>query len=316
MNIPWQADVLGGKFEYKIVEQGSDYSGPVQCAVVRLLCPNSRKALVYVHGFSDYFFQTQMAEEFVAHGYSFYAVDLRKYGRAYREGQRMFEVRDLAEYFPDIQAAIDAAKADGADEIVLMGHSTGGLTASLYMMREPDKLVKALILNSPFLDWNLKGIMRKAVPLVAAIGRIWPKMPVSSNGTIDYVQSLARHLGGEWDFDARWKPDIMPDVDAGWSRAINEGQRAVAKDHIHVPVLLMHSDKSAWPGDGRDAFSKSDGVLDVAKIAAAGRRLGDDITEVTIPDGLHDLVLSRSDVRRRVYHEIFAWLGQRMLLSI
>ncbi len=30
---------------------------------------------------SDYFFQTEMADQFNQHGYDFYALDLRKYGR-------------------------------------------------------------------------------------------------------------------------------------------------------------------------------------------------------------------------------------------
>lgn len=307
----WKPDILGKEFEYTLVNQGRDYSGDVRCAVVRRLAPEAKRAVVYVHGFSDYFFQKDMAEEFVGHGYSFYAVDLRKYGRALLSGQRMFEVRDMREYFPDIQAAIDIAKADGYAEIILIGHSTGGLSTSYYMETEPDPAVKALILNSPFLAWNLPAIMRKAiVPAVSFIGRFMPKIPVKSGGTIDYTRSLSRRLGGEWDFDSRWKPDIMPDVDAGWIHAIDSAQRALAKGKVRVPILLLHSDRNARPGDSADKFASSDGVLDVNLIADAGRRLGNNVTEITIPEGLHDLVLSRPAVRAQVYRTIFNWLKE------
>lgn len=310
----WQTDVLGAPFEYAIVDGGRDYSGCVQCAVVRCLARNAKRAVVYVHGFSDYFFQRQMAEEFVAHGYSFYAVDLRKYGRALTEEQRRFEVREMSEYFPDIQAAIDTAKAGGYGEIILMGHSTGGLSTSLYMATCPDDAVKALILNSPFLAWNLPAPMRRVVlPVVSFLGRFFPRIPMKSNGTIDYHRSLSKKMGGEWDFDSRWKPDIMPDVDAGWIHAIDSAQKILRKGGIKVPVLLMHSDKSAYPGDGPRAYSSSDGVLDVRLIAEAGRRLGNDVTEVTIANGLHDLVLSRREVRAEVYTTIFAWLKNEKL---
>lgn len=307
----WQADILGNGFEKKYITMPDDYSGHVRCTVVRLLCPGAKRAAVYVHGFSDYFFQADMAREFVAHGYSFYAIDLRKYGRSLMPGQKAFQVRDMAEYFPDIQDTIDTAKADGASEIVLIGHSTGGLTCSLFMMRRPDKAVKALILNSPFLSWNLPKVMTHYVmPVVKKIARVWPSLKLKSGGTIDYNRAISNRLEGEWDYNSDWKPDIMPDVDAGWIRAIDNGQKSLAGGQINVPVLLMHSDKSAWSGDGREAFTKSDGVLDVDKIAAVGRRLGPDVTEVTVKDGLHDLVLSRLSVRTAVYSTIFAWLGK------
>lgn len=310
----WQPDVLGSPFENIIVDGGRDYSGRVQCVVVRLLAQDVDKAVVYVHGFSDYFFQRQMAEKFAAHGYSFYAVDLRKYGRALIDGQRRFEVRDMKEYFPDIQAAIDIAKADGNEEIILMGHSTGGLSTSLYMAASPDAAVKGLILNSPFLAWNLPAIMRRViVPAVSFIGRFFPLIPMKSGGTIDYHRSLSKNMDGEWDFDSRWKPDIMPDVDAGWIHAIDSAQRALCKGGVKVPVLLMHSDRSAHHGDGPKAYASSDGVLDVRLISDAGRRLGENVTEATIAGGLHDLVLSRRDVRDIVYKTIFEWLKNEKL---
>ena len=313
-DMDWRTDVLGAPFEYAIVDGGRDYGGRVQCAVVRCLAQGAEKAVVYVHGFSDYFFQRQMAEEFVEHGYSFYAVDLRKYGRALTEGQRRFEVREINEYFPDIQAAIDTAKTDGYGEIILMGHSTGGLSTSLYMATCPDTAVKALILNSPFLAWNLSAPVRRiVVPVVSFLGRFFPRIPMKSGGTIDYHRSLSQKMDGEWDFDSRWKPDIMPDVNAGWIHAIDSAQKVLRKGGIKIPVLLMHSDKSAHHGDGPKAYSSGDGVLDVRLVAKAGRRLGGDVTEVTIEGGLHDLVLSRAEVREKVYNTIFEWLKNEKL---
>ena len=268
---------------------------------------------MYIHGFSDYFFQADLGRAFVEHGFGFYAVDLRRYGRSIMPGQRRFVVRDMSEYFPDIQAGIDAAKADSADEIVLVGHSTGGLSTTLYMQITPDPAVKALILNSPFLAWNVRSRLKSMfIPVIGAIGRKFPNIVVHSGGTIDYHRSLARNMNGEWEFDTQWKQDIMPDVDAGWVGAIDRGQRRAAWGTVKVPVLLMHSDKSAWHGDSDKAYSTSDGVLDVRKISRAGQLIGNNVQDVTITDGLHDLVLSRPDVRRKVYETIFSWLRQVM----
>ena len=105
----------------------------------------------------------------------------------------------------------------------------------------------------------------------------------------------------------------MPDVDAGWIHAIDSAQRELRKGKVKVPVLLLHSDKSAYPGDGAEAFACSDGVLNVKLIAEAGRRLGDDVTEVTVDNGLHDLVLSAPAGRAQVYETIFRWLKNENL---
>ena len=55
-------------------------------------------AVLYVHGFTDYFFQEHLAEHFAAKGYQFYALDLRKCGRSLRDGQTPHYVTDLALY--------------------------------------------------------------------------------------------------------------------------------------------------------------------------------------------------------------------------
>ena len=53
--------------------------------------------MLYVHGFSDYFFQTALADFFAARGLAFYALDLRKSGRARRPGpDRALRVRPRA----------------------------------------------------------------------------------------------------------------------------------------------------------------------------------------------------------------------------
>lgn len=114
----WMPDRLGDGLEMTFVPMPDDYSGAVRCAVIRKRLKGAERGVLYIHGFSDYFFQREMVDEFVDHGYSFYAVDLRKYGRSYMPGQKMFQVRDIREYFADIQAGIDRMKADGCGEVV------------------------------------------------------------------------------------------------------------------------------------------------------------------------------------------------------
>ncbi|MDE6499669.1 MAG: alpha/beta fold hydrolase [Rikenella sp.] len=124
------------EFTHTTLHFPDDYDGPVVATLIRASLPpaglDTGRAVLYVHGYVDYFFQTHMAEAFVARGYRFYAVELRKYGRSMLEGQHPNFARSMYEYYPDLTESIRRIVAEGATEVVLLGHSTGGLLAALY----------------------------------------------------------------------------------------------------------------------------------------------------------------------------------------
>ncbi len=323
---PWTPDILGNGFEKKYIVQPDDYSGPVCCTIVRLKAPvEAGKAapepkpgkigVLYVHGFSDYFFQADMARRFTEHGYDFYAVDLRKYGRSILSGQKKFQVRNLAEYFPDIKAAITQMGIDGITDIVLAGHSTGGLTCSLMMATEVPMQVKALILNSPFFDWNLPSAARRiGIPIISWLGRFLPTLPIHQPKNTEYARCLSNRYNGEWKYNQKWKPDCMPDVDAGWIRAIYTAQKTLRNaSPIEVPVLLLHSDRSVKKGAPSEEYMHGDAILDVDHISEAESYLGNNVTTVTVTGGMHDLALSRTQAREIFFREIFLWLQGQFL---
>ncbi len=312
----WRGDVLGGDYVCRTVAMPDDYSGKVVTTVVKKQSnPAGATAVLYVHGYNDYFFQKELGDSVVAHGYAFYAVDLRKYGRSYLDGQHRFEVKNMKEYFADIDSTLAVIKADGYRDVVLMGHSTGGLTTAYYMtVHNADRpQIKALILNSPFLDMNLSKFQEKfLVPFVSVMP--FKKMKINQGNSRAYAESLLKKYHGEWEYNTDWKLEISPAVTVGWISAIHRGHRFLhRKANVKVPVLLMHSDKSVYGSDWTPDHNAGDGVLDVADISKYGKRLGANVTEVTIADGLHDLVLSRPDVRQSVYKTIFDWMSGKNL---
>ena len=195
-----------------------------------------------------------------------------------------------------------------------MGHSTGGLITSSYMSETPDSIIRGLVLNSPFLDWNLSKWTERAVPVVAAAGKLFPDINISQGHSSAYSESLLRSAHGEWEYNTDWKQVNSPDVTAGWIRAINEAQQNLqsGKHKINVPIMLMHSDKSVHGSEWTPASQTGDAVLDVSEISKYGRKLGLDITEATVKDGLHDLILSSPGVRKAVYRSIFNWIDKKV----
>ncbi len=313
----WLADSVGDGYEYRYIDQGRDYSGPVRATVVRKTAGRAATSgILYVHGYNDYFFQTEMGDVMVSNGLAFYAVDLRKYGRSLMPGQRRYEVKDLKEYFADIDSALNIMSSDGVESIVMIGHSTGGLITSYYLSTHDDSRVKGLILNSPFLDWNLGKMTEKIlVPTVGAVAAVVPGINIPQGNSTAYAESLLASHHGRWRYDTAKKLMVSPPVTPAWIKAIDEAQWQLSHGPwIDVPILLMHSDNSVTGDRWTEAFNHGDAVLDVADIAKFGRALGPSVTEATVKGGLHDLVLSEPDVAAAVYDTMLRFIGRLGLL--
>src|SRR5438874_13756124 len=149
----WQPDRLLTGYEALELEFPADYDGPVVATLVRLPTARAeRGAVLYVHGYSDYFFQRHMAERFAAEGYAFYALDLRKYGRSLRPHQHPNFSKTLTEHYADLDAALETI----GEPVLLAGHSMGGLVCSLYAHEGAHRSqVHSLWLHSPVFGWNL-----------------------------------------------------------------------------------------------------------------------------------------------------------------
>ena len=288
----WQPDRLLPGFEALELGFPDDYDGPVVATLVRLPGGEARRgAVLYVHGYTDYFFQRHMAERFAAEGYAFHALDLRKHGRSLRAHQHANFCKSIAEYYADISEAIRVIGAP----VLLAGHSTGGLVCSLYAHEgELRDQVDALWLNSAFFDWRLADWKRPQLHLAAAIGRFYPFARNPEPMPRAYTESLLH----EWQFDLALKPlDGFP-IYYGWIGAIADAHARVHRGlAIRCPVLSMHSDES-------------DVVLDWRHIARYSRGLGQDVTVLAFPGALHDLVLSRREIREEVFRQLFAWAAR------
>lgn len=321
-------DVLGPGWVARTLPLAPDGIGPTHARttagapdpVATLVHPTETgtrdRAVLYVHGFTDYFFQTEHAHAWTAHGYDFYAVDLRDYGRSIRTGRTPGWVTDLTTYDEDLTAALAAVQEHGYRQLVLLGHSTGGLITALYLDRHPGA-VDALVLNSPWLDLNASWLSRTVVTRVLdAVAMRMPRLRVSTLGE-DYGRSLHISTGGDWDYHLAWKPMVDVPVYAAWLRAIRRGHATVGRGlDLDVPVLVCTSGRSGHPRRPSEAdLAGADCVLDVKHMHARGPRLGPDVTMATIDGGRHDLALSAPPARRAYEHAVFSWLTRRLPAS-
>ncbi len=315
----WQPDVLGHGYHQLVFDLGDDPDGEghIDAVLVRRE-PGSgeqvRGAMLYVHGFADYFFQTELADAAAEHGLAFYALDLRKCGRSRQPGHTAHYVSDLALYDEELERALAVlVQAHPGLPVVLAAHSTGGLILPLWLDRrraagqvEP---VVGLVLNSPWLDLQGKPVNRSMLTqALRGLAKIQPKRALPTPLGV-YTETLHRSARGEWDFDLAWKPLAGFPVTIGWLNAVRRGQARLHRGlDIGVPALVLRSNRTHYAKDYSDASDRADTVLDVGQIARWAGCLGGPTVVEPIPDARHDVFLSIPQARQYAYRVLADWL--------
>lgn len=311
----WQPDVLGDGFEALTLPLDDDDEGEVVATLVRYLPSEAvgtrpARAVLYVHGWNDYFFQTPLARFWHAQGAAFFALDLRKYGRSLRPHQTPNYVDDLAAYDEELDAAVAVVRDElGARaRVMVMGHSTGGLVTPLWAQRRPG-LLSGMVLTAPWLELTGSTVLRAlSMPVVQALARTQPKAPLITSDPGFYARTVHVTHGGEWTYDQAWRPTPYFPIRPGWLEAVLTGHAQVARGlDLPFPVLVAISARSALHARWRESMREADSVLDVDLLARRAVLLGPVVTVVRVPGALHDLTLSRAPARERFYAEVTRW---------
>jgi alpha-beta hydrolase superfamily lysophospholipase len=317
----WTPDVLGDGYECRTIELGldPDGEGDVAATLVRYAgaAVAPRPAVLYVHGFTDYFFQRHVAEYFAARGNAFFALDLRKCGRSLRRGQSPHFVTDLAAYDVELDEALRIVREETGGPVLVLGHSTGGLILALWLdrvARRPGGATGAgiagVVFNSPWFDLQGPNYYRTVLtPIVDVVGQWWPRATLPGMASDTYGTSLHVGAQGEWDYNLEWKPLHGFPVRLGWLRAIRRGQAQLHRGlDIGVPALILRSKLTRFSRRWRPEVDVADTVLDVKQIQRWSGCLGDRTTIVPIPDARHDVFLSADAPRTLAFAELGRWL--------
>lgn len=337
----WEQDVLGVGFESTTFVLGEDDDpangtasadmkpSELVATLVRALPdpPRWRERLLrrrrvfedvdvlYVHGWSDYFFQKRLAHFWTDRGARFFALDLRRYGRSLREGQTPGYVGELADYDAEIGLALDEMRqtqkpGEAPRKLVLLGHSTGGLVLSLWCSRHPGN-ADALVLNSPWIELQITAMGRQLIAPIVNLGARLSPLDAAPQLDYGFYSRAQREVGPADDLEGvneLWRPPQTNVVHSGWLSAILAGHSAVSEGlDIDVPVCVLLSAKSGLPTRWSENLTRVDSVLDVDSIAKAALQLGPSVTVERIDGALHDVFLSAEVARNEAYARLDRW---------
>lgn len=273
--------------------------------------PPELAPVLHLHGWADYFYNTEMARRWQSWGRPFYALDLRKYGRSLRSWQTPGYVDDLATYDVDLEAALDEIRSlhPHAPDPIIQAHSTGGLVAALWAQRNPGR-ISALVLNSPWLELSGDVAARTATEgILAPLSQFAPTRALKLPAIDNYWQSLSDQAQGEWSLHPQWRPRHSFPIRVGWMRAVLAGHRRIYEGlDLQLPILVLLSAATAYRRQWTEELQESDSVLDVELLARRAVKLGDQVTVVRVHRAMHDVFASEASVRTRALDEVQRWL--------
>lgn len=280
--------------------------------------------VIYVHGWSDYFANPELARTVASAGFRFYAVDLHGYGRALDDDVLARPdipgyAESMREYREDLQQAVRAVAEDGAPaepgRIVWIGHSTGGLLLSLAALTAEDPPA-GLALATPWIASHVHDLTGRA--LVAALRRVprrWHDRPLPLRLTSSYYRSLAAEHEGEWELDPRWRPQTSFPLTVGFLLAAHRGHLRLRELHrrgrrVQAPVLLQTARASLFLPWWTPLAARRDTVLAVRRVRRSIGVVSRTPRVHSYDGGLHDIHRSALPVREQAFADLTAWLQE------
>ncbi len=227
----------------------------------RFTPPKARATVLVLHGAGDHGGRyPALTSALVGAGFQVALLDLRGHGQS--DGRRWY-IDSFTDYLHDVDAFVAKLSQDGiaGEALFAIGHSQGGLLASLWAMRHA-RLLSGLVLSSP---WFRLARPQPAGKILAAklVGRFIPWLPVSSG--LDAAQLTSDPVMQRWtDRDPLYGRKATPRwfFEAGKAQA--EALRRAPELTTPLLVLSAGADSIADPAAERaffDATSSRDRKL-------------------------------------------------------
>lgn len=268
-------------------------------------------AILWLHGYADYFYQASVGEAFAAQGLAFHALDLRGFGRSIASSPVPNYTADLRDYWDDVGEAVAAITRAGHERLILAGHSTGGLVLADWLTARPEPGVEVLglLLNSPFLAPPFPDLPgRPMTRVLRGFARRRPLAVIPRNPSGEYGRALHVDTGGEWAYDLDLKPHSSFPVRAGWLAAVLDAQGRIATaPPLDVPVLGLVAVRRD-PSRPSSYGNGGDVVLGVRPMRAAIANLSNSVRIEAIEGAIHDVFSSRPEAREHATRVVLDWM--------
>lgn len=321
----WSQDVLGAEFSVTHAEVPGSGLHKTISVVRHNLKPEStpRGAVLYVHGWSDYFANPEIASAATEAGFYFYALDLHGYGRNLTDqilatGEVPGTTSDLRNYTPDFLTAREIIANDirekYANRLVVIAHSTGGLTMSLILMENPG-YIKGLALATPWIAPQGFPWLDTAISTATQhIPDAWSNKPLPIQVNTNYHRSLSADRDGTWELDPRWRPRESFPLTINFLRSTANARLTIKElsrqgHKIDAPVLLQIAAKSRLVPWWEEQMHTLDTVLDVKAIRRRAALLHPTVRVITYDGAIHDVHRSAPYVRQRAFKDLQDWLS-------
>ena len=249
---------------------------------------NNSKCIIWLSGRNDYFYHYHISQQFN---------DYDIYSPSYRNCHELKD--DVSDYIYDIQQITEEIdilyshfNLDKYDEIILYGHSTGGLIAILYQQNTKNKITK-IVLNAPWIDYKFKYydhyifhyLLYYIIPYI-------PEYDLTNKKSFKENKYMTM-LSKKFNIDNLYKKKYNTPIISSWFRNIIKYHNDISCNKIKLKykTLILLSDHTA-KFKGAEI---GDEVLDIDQHKKQILNLGDNIELCLIKDASHDVFVSYLD---------------------
>lgn len=251
----------------------------------------ARAVILLAHGMGEHSGRYQeFAENFVARGFSVYALDHVGHGKS--EGAPAF-VAKFSDFVDSLKIYADQVKAVNPDvPLILVGHSMGGLISTLFVQKHADML-DACVLSGPALTVAIEigGFQSLMMKLLSTLA---PKLGVMQLDATEvsrdpavvekYLNDPLVFIGKIPSRTAKELLSVMPDALAG-------------APSINLPILIMHGTKDGLAAP-EGAQLLYDGVSSAKK-------------HLILYEGLYHEIFNEPE-REKVMSDMATWLDDTL----
>ena len=268
---------------------------------------NNNNALIWIHGYNDYYYNLYIGEKFIKKGFDIYAVKLRRYQQ--NNHNKIFYCDNLNEYIQDIDNIFPKILEKKYNKIILYGHSMGGLVSSIYCKdgKYKDKITH-LVLNSPFFDFKVSFFEKILLYyIIYYLGYFFPNLIIRSID-LNTENYLTKNIKKRFYINNKYKLDVLSPVYASWIKTIIDYQNRIKYKNLslNIPILVLFCTKSTI---FTNSDQTGDDTLEVDHIDKYSNNLGSNIKKYKFENAIHDIFSSSLNTINDAFEITLNWIN-------